>query len=74
MHKLKKRAQPLFSPALSSVSTLPYVKVIVESDHKQPQPIFEKSLLAASCRLQGDLLQFQRYDLEVQHIPDFQCL
>ena len=46
-HKLKKSAQPLFLPALSSVTTLPYVKVTVHSDHKQPQPIFEKSLLAA---------------------------
>ena len=33
MHKLKKSTQPLFFPALSSVSTVPYVKVTVESDH-----------------------------------------
>ena len=64
----------VFACSISSASTLPYVKVTVESDHKQPQPIFEKSLLAASCRLQGDLLQYQRYDLEVQRIPDSQCL
>ena len=74
MHKLKKSAQPLFLPALSSVSTLRYVKVTIESDHKLTQPIFEKSLLAASCRLQRNLSQFQRYDLKVQHIPDSQCL
>ena len=74
MHKLKKSAQPLVLPTLSSVSTLPYVKITVESDPKQPQPIFEKSLLAASCRVQRNLLQFQRYDPKVQHIPDSQCL
>ena len=70
----KECAAIVFACSISSVSTLPYVKVTVESDHKQPQPIFEKSLLAASGRLQRDILQFQRHDLEVQHIPDSQCL
>ena len=74
MHKLKKSAQPLFLPALSSVSTLRYMKVTVERDHKMTQPLFAKCLLTAACRLQRNLLQFQRHDLEVQHVPDSQCL
>ena len=74
MHELKKSAQPFSLPPLSSVSTLPCVKVTVESDHKLTQPIFVKSLLPASCRLQRNLLQFQRYDLKVKQITDSQCL
>ena len=52
-----------------SVSKLTYMEVAVESDHKLPQPIFEKSLLTAPCRLQKNLLRFQRYNLEVKHKP-----
>ena len=42
-------------------------KITVESDHKPLQSIFQKSVLAAPCRLQ--LLHLQCYNLEVNYKP-----
>ena len=47
-------------------------KITVESDHKPLQSIFQKSVLAALCRLQRMLLRLQRYNLEVNYKPGTQ--
>jgi len=44
-------------------------RVLVESDHKPLSSIVQKPLSAAPPRLQRMLLQLQKYDIEVVHIP-----
>jgi transposase InsO family protein len=44
-------------------------QVLVESDHKPLQAIFNKPLLAAPMRLQSMLLRLQPYDLVVKYVP-----
>ena len=43
--------------------------VKVETDHKPLVSIMKKSLLDAPARLQRMILQLQRYDLEIVHLP-----
>ena len=47
-------------------------KITMESDHKPLQSIFQKSVLAAPCRLQRMLRRLQRYNLEVNYKPGTQ--
>ena len=44
-------------------------KITVESDHKPLESIATKPLAAAPPRLQRMLLQLQRYDLKIIHVP-----
>ena len=44
-------------------------KVTVESDHKPLESISTKALAAAPPRLQRMLLQLQKYDLKIVHVP-----
>ena len=44
-------------------------KIIAEPDHKPLQAIFKKSVFAAPCRLQRDVLRLQRYNLDAQYKP-----
>ena len=44
-------------------------KVTVESDHKPLESISTKALAAAPPRLQRMLLQLQKYDLKIIHVP-----
>ena len=43
--------------------------VIVESDHKPLESIATKALAAAPPRLQRMLLQLQKYDIKIVHVP-----
>lgn len=43
-------------------------KVVVESDHKPLEPILRKPPAAAPPRLQGMILQLQRYDIKIVHL------
>lgn len=47
-------------------------KIIVEPDHKPLQAISKKSVFAAPCRLQRNVLRLQRYSLDVQCKPGSQ--
>ena len=44
-------------------------KVTVESDHKPLESIATKALAAAPPRLQRMLLQLQKYDIKIVHVP-----
>ena len=44
-------------------------RITVESDHKPLESIATKALAAAPPRLQRMLLQLQRYDLKIIHVP-----
>ena len=44
-------------------------RVTVESDHKPLESISTKALAAAPPRLQRMLLQLQKYDLKITHVP-----
>ena len=44
-------------------------KIMVQTDHKPLESIMKKPLGLAPPRLQRMLLQLQRYDLEVHHVP-----
>ena len=44
-------------------------KVTVQSDHKPLESIMKKPLSVAPPRLQPMLLQLQKYDLHVVHVP-----
>ena len=44
-------------------------KIMVQTDHKPLENITKKPLALAPPRLQRMLLQLQRYDLEVHHVP-----
>jgi hypothetical protein len=44
-------------------------KVIVQSDHKPLESIMKKPPSKAPPRLQRMLLQLQKYDIEVVHVP-----
>lgn len=44
-------------------------KVRVQTDHKPIVSIMKKSLLNAPARLQRMILQLQRYDLQIEHLP-----
>uniref|UniRef100_A0A3P9K9H2 Gypsy retrotransposon integrase-like protein 1 n=1 Tax=Oryzias latipes TaxID=8090 RepID=A0A3P9K9H2_ORYLA len=44
-------------------------KVVVESDHKPLESIIKKPLAAAPPQLQRMILQLQRYDISITHLP-----
>ncbi|CAK1554172.1 unnamed protein product [Leptosia nina] len=44
-------------------------KIIVESDHKPLESIFEKPLMSVPARLQCMMLRIQGYDLIVKYVP-----
>ena len=44
-------------------------RVFVQSDHKPPEVIYQKPLVAAPKRLQRMLLRLQKYDLEIYFKP-----
>ena len=46
----------------------------VESDHKPPEMIHQKSLASAPARLQQMLLQLQRYDVTIKYRPGKEML